>query len=283
MELPKLFRYTFFSGVIRIFLILLCAVVLITTTVLILNRVREERLKQPIETPQKNKPVTVTPNLSVETPTEGKKNVEDSKETPGGERLIEREMTRPEPAEDKTPGFEKEQEPWFSPTMSYEERSKAIDELAKKDYSTIVSVVTKSLDSPDPEVREDILDALMAVDDYQVNTPLLKAIEDDNPDVAEKAMEVIDNIHSSNILPSLERALNDKDEDIREQALSILEDLTDHGALDILINKGLYNDYPGTREDVLDSLNFITDQEFETGEEARQWWEQNRDSFIFHE
>jgi hypothetical protein len=283
MELPKLFRYTFFSGVIRIFLILLCAVVLITTTVLILNRVREERLKQPIETTTENKTAAATTHLSEETPTEGKENVEDSNETPGDERLIGREMTRAETAEDKTPGFEKEQESWFSPTMSYEERSKAIDELAKKDYSTIVSVVTESLDSPDPEVREDILDALMAVDDYQVNTPLLKAIEDDNPDVAEKAMEVIDNIHSSNILPSLERALNDKDEDIREQALSILEDLTDHGAIDILINKGLYNDYPSTREDVLDSLNFITDQEFETGEEARQWWEKNRGSFIFYE
>lgn len=281
MELPKLFRYIFFSGVIRISLILLCTLVVIITTVLIFNRVREERSNQPIETPKENK--TAAAHLSEETPTEGKKNMEDSKETPGDERLLVKEMTRAETAEDKTPGLEKEQESWFSPTMSYEERSKATDELAKKDYSTIVSVVTESLDSPDPEAREDILDALMDVDDYQVNTPLLKALEDDNPDVAEKAMEVMDNIHSSNILPGLERALSDGDEDIRGQALSILEDITDHRAIDILIEKGLFNDYSSTREDVLDSLNFITDQDFETSEEAVQWWKLNRDTFIFYE
>jgi len=165
--------------------------------------------------------------------------------------------------------------------LSEEERSAAVEELERMDHSTIIETVMKALDVDSADVRETALDALWEVDDEAVNTPLLKALEDENVDVRESAMDVMEQIESPNILPSLERALTDSDADIREQALSILEDVPDHRAVDILIEKGLQNDDESIREDTLDSLEFITDQDFDRWEEAIEWWDLNRNIFVF--
>jgi len=167
------------------------------------------------------------------------------------------------------------------PDLSREERTAAVKELANLDHATILKVVMNALDSPSPDVREAALEALTEVDDEAVNTPLIKALEDDAPDVREKAMDVMGHIESPNILPTLERALADRDEDVREEALSVLEDIPDHRAVDILIEKGLQHENESIREETLDSLEFITDQRFESYEQAREWWDRNRDEFVF--
>jgi HEAT repeat protein len=167
------------------------------------------------------------------------------------------------------------------PDLSEEERSAAVEELERMDHATIIETVIKALDSPSPEVRQAALDALWEVDDEAVNTPLMKALEDVDADVRESAMDVMDQLESPNTLPSLERALTDSDADIREQALSILEDIPDHRAVDLLIEQGLQHDDESIREDTLDSLEFITDQDFDRWEEAVEWWYRNRDDFVF--
>ena len=165
--------------------------------------------------------------------------------------------------------------------LSEEERLAAVEELEDMDHSTIIETVIKALDVKSADVREAALDALWEVDDEAVNTPLLKALEDKNVEVRKSAMDVMEQIESPNILPGLEQALIDNDEDIREQALSILEDIPDHRAVDILIEKGLQNDDESIREDTLDSLELITDQDFEKWEEAIEWWDLNRNTFVF--
>jgi HEAT repeat protein len=167
--------------------------------------------------------------------------------------------------------------------LSEEERRAAVKALANMDHATILEVVMKALDSPSPDVRKAVLEALAEVDDEAVNVPLLKAMEDENVEVREEAMQVMDELESPNILPSLELALFDSDEDIREEALSILEDIPNHGAVDILIEKGLQHEDESIREDTLDSLDYLTDQRFASYEEAHEWWEANRDEFVFEE
>jgi HEAT repeat protein len=167
--------------------------------------------------------------------------------------------------------------------LSEEERRAAVKALANMDHATILEVVMKALDSPSPDVRKAVLEALAEVDDEAVNVPLLKAMEDENIEVREEAMQVMDELESPNILPSLELALFDSDEDIREEALSILEDIPNHGAVDILIEKGLQHEDESIREDTLVSLEFITDQRFASYEQAREWWDRNRDEFVFPE
>ncbi|SPD73614.1 hypothetical protein PITCH_A1910020 [uncultured Desulfobacterium sp.] len=284
MESPRFFLRRIFPGGNWSSRLLVFFVALIIACAAIFARVIKEKTKPVTEIKQETKIPPVTTNRPEETPPPVKTDVTTSNTPAADEQPQKKKADIINPSNvSVTPDVKNEEVPGLSPTMSYEERMEAIEELAQKDNPTIVSVVTKLLDSPDPEFREDILDALMEVDDVQVNTPLLKALEDQNQDVVEKAMDVMENIHSANILPGLERALGDRDEDIRGQALSILEDIPDARSIDILIEKGLHNDYPSTREDVLDSLNFITDQDFETSEEAVRWWQTNRDIFVFSE
>jgi len=165
--------------------------------------------------------------------------------------------------------------------LSEKERMAAVQELANLDRATRLEVVMNALEAESPNVRKAALAALADVDDEAVNVALLKAMEDENLGVREKAMEVMEHIESPNILPSLERALSDSDEDIREQALSILEDIPDHRAVDILIEKGLQHHDESIREETLNSLEFITDQRFESYVDAREWWDSNRDEFVF--
>ena len=68
---------------------------------------------------------------------------------------------------------------------------------------------------------------------------------------------------------------------MREAALSILEDIPDPRAVDMLIEKGLLNYNHSISQEAFDSLEFITDQEFESYEEARKWWDAHRDTFTF--
>jgi len=200
----------------------------------------------------------------------------------GSEDTSKKEKTA-ETVEGETPEVVDLTERILRPDLSDAERMAAVKELANMDHATILNVVMKALDSPSADVREAVLQALAEVDDEAVNAPLLKAMEDENVEVREEAMDVMEEIESPNILPSLELALFDSDEDIREEALSVLEDIPDHRAVDILIEKGLQHDDESIRQDTLDSLEFITDQEFESYEQAHEWWEANRDEFVFDE
>ena len=94
-------------------------------------------------------------------------------------------------------------------------------------------------------------------------------------------MEVMDDIQSPIILSSLEQALVAGDEDMRTAALSILEDIPDPGAVELIIEKGLLNYNSSVSQKAFDSLEFITDQEFKSYQEARDWWDANKDTFQF--
>jgi HEAT repeat protein len=161
------------------------------------------------------------------------------------------------------------------------EKPAAVEDLEGADPRTVIDEVMTALDDPDPEVREEALEALEGVDDEAINGPLLKALADENADVRESAMDLMEDIQSANILPSLEQALVAGDDDMREDALFILEDIPDPRAVDLIIEKGLLNYNQNISQEAFDSLEWITDQEFKSYNEAYTWWEANRDTFQF--
>jgi len=160
-------------------------------------------------------------------------------------------------------------------------RELALDVIMNVDDPAVVPAVVKALDDENPDIREYALDALMEVDDPRINDALLKALDDENVDVRDNALNIMLYISSPNVLDALAKAITDPDPDIREKAILTIEDISDPRTIDILIEKGLLHDDDSIRQDALDSLNFITDQEFQTYEEAREWWERNRASFTF--
>jgi HEAT repeat protein len=114
-----------------------------------------------------------------------------------------------------------------------------------------------------------------------LNEAFLKALDDENLDVREAAADMMLFIESPNIIDSLAKSMQDPNEDIRDMALITLEDIPDKRSVDVLIQYGLLNDNETIREDALDSIEWITDMEFENYESAREWWDAHRDNFEF--
>jgi len=162
-------------------------------------------------------------------------------------------------------------------------REAALDLIMNINDPAVVPAVSKALDDQDPDLREYALDALMDVDDPKINEALTKALDDTNADVRDNALNIMLYIGSPNVIDSLGKAITDEDADIREKAIIAIEDIQDPRVIDVLLEKGLLSDDDTVREDAMDSLQFITDQEFENYEQAQAWWQRNRATFSFDE
>lgn len=162
-------------------------------------------------------------------------------------------------------------------------REAALDAIMNINDVSVIPAVIKALDDEDPELREYALDALMDVDAPEISEVFMKALDDKNTSVREAAIDTLLFIESPNIIECLSKALNDPNPDIRDMALITIEDIPDKRSVDILIQQGLLNDNDIIREDALDSLEWITDQEFKNYQQARTWWDNNRESFTFDE
>jgi HEAT repeat protein len=162
-------------------------------------------------------------------------------------------------------------------------REAALDLIMNINDPAVVPTVAKALDDEDADLREYALDALMDVDDPKINEALTKALDDDNVDVRDNALNIMLYIGSPNVVDSLGKAIIDEDADIREKAIIAIEDIQDPRVIDVLLEKGLLSEDDNVREDAMDSLQFITDQEFENYEQAHAWWQRNRATFSFDE
>jgi hypothetical protein len=145
----------------------------------------------------------------------------------------------------------------------------------------IIAEVMQALDNPDDEVRQSALERLEELKVESLNAPLQKALRDASEEVREKAMEVMGEIRSPEIIPSLETALSIGDEQMRESALDILEDIEDPRSIDAIIESGFKDTSASIREAAFNSLEWLTEMEFRSYEEAKSWWSANRDSFKF--
>ena len=169
----------------------------------------------------------------------------------------------------------------FAEDLTAAEKLAAIRSLENIDDPIVVDLVMIAMDDPDPDLRKAALEVLKDMDNEEVNEALLAGLEDDNQEVTDKALGIMADSDSPAILPSLEQALKDSDEKTQKIAMSTLEDISDPGAVDILIETGLLSDNKAIRKEVIDSLEFITGQRFESYQEAKLWWELNRDTFVF--
>ena len=160
-------------------------------------------------------------------------------------------------------------------------REVALDAIMNINSEEVVPIVVKALDDPEPDLRLISLDALMDVKSENVNDALQKAMRDENEEVREGVMDLLFISENPAALPTIKTAFSDSSPAIREGALMCIEDIRDKGAVDILVYDGLLSNYEDVREASKEALEFITDEEFENYDEAKAWWNKNRDSFEF--
>jgi HEAT repeat protein len=169
----------------------------------------------------------------------------------------------------------------FARDLGMREKLAAIRSLEDINDPMVVDPVMIAMDDEDPVLRRAALEVIRDLDHEEINEVFQAGMEDDNQAVTDKAMEIIADGDSPNILPSLERALISSDENIQKIAILTLEDISDVRAIDLLIDKGLQDPDETIRGEVIDSLEFITSQRFESHQDAKIWWELNRDIFEF--
>ncbi len=160
-------------------------------------------------------------------------------------------------------------------------REVALDAIMNINSEEVVPIVVKALDDPEPDLRLVSLDALMDVKSASINDALQKAMKDESEEVREGVMDLLFISENPAALPTIKTAMSDTSESVREGALQCIEDIPDKGAVDILVYDGLLSDYEDVREASKEALEFLTDEEFETYDEAKAWWNKNRDSFEF--
>jgi HEAT repeat protein len=145
-------------------------------------------------------------------------------------------------------------------------------------HPDVIPVLEHALQSTDEQIRADALEPLSNIDDPQVSQLLIQAMNDDAQDIRRNALVIAEDKNDSIQLPVLAKGISSKHDDIKYGSASLLEDRGDHKAMDIII-EGLKDPDPAFREEINEVLNFLVSREFKSYEEARTWWNQNKNRY----
>jgi len=197
--------------------------------------------------------------------------------------------------------------------VSGHEKVMCLRELYGTKHSKILEIVDRELDNPDEDVRMEALDLLSEFGTEEIFDNLSKALDDKSTDIREAAIDLLDTveIQGGNEFEAdlISKGLNDESEDVRDAALNILSDkpkfeleivartaiksphasvkedvlneLTNRpseAGVEIMI-EGLLDTNAEFREEVKEGLEYITDEEFSSYKEAKEWWDKNKSRF----
>lgn len=151
-------------------------------------------------------------------------------------------------------------------------------ELLLEMQAASVEVVSKAFGDSEEEVRVAAVEALEFTNEAEAGELLIAALDDESEDVRMGALDVADEKDEGVLLDVLGAGIGSAYEDVKETAVSSLIDLSNHAAVDILI-EGLRDPDAEFREEVSLAIEFLISEEFAGYEEANQWWEANRDRF----
>jgi len=197
----------------------------------------------------------------------------------------------------------------FAKLTSSDEKVEWISDFADANPQLIPAMVEKALDDPDVEVRSAAMDALVDNEVPNAVGAVSKALKDSEEQIRELAVEACQYVDDKQAAPLLVEALNDPGEnvrtaavtavgdkkpetkavvykagivsphdDVKEATVAGLVDMSSPQAVDILL-EGLKDSNPEIKEEVVSGLSFLIDQEFQTYEQAKSWWNKNKKRF----
>jgi hypothetical protein len=159
-------------------------------------------------------------------------------------------------------------------------RATAMDEITKKGFysSEIIPVVEKAMGDPEPAIRQKAIEACAHITDPEVGDILKMALEDEREDVRAAAISISAQKDPAIRLPILEAGITSQHTDVKAGAVTELMTTSSPAAFDILIT-ALNDPDPEFHYTVKSTINFLVSQEFETYDQAKQWWDTNRQNF----
>jgi HEAT repeat protein len=159
-----------------------------------------------------------------------------------------------------------------------EVRLAAIELLVDCESPGKLAVVSRALKDADEQIREVAVESLASVKDPEVSKLLVQAIGDKSESVRTAAMTAAEEQEGSTMLDVLQAGISSPYNDVKEEVVSALLNLGNRDAIDILI-LGLKDSDDEFREDVSSTINVLISQEFNSYEEAKKWWDSNRNRY----
>jgi hypothetical protein len=159
-----------------------------------------------------------------------------------------------------------------------EVRLAAIELLVDCESPGKLTVVSRALKDADEQIREVAVESLASVKDTKVSKLLVQAIGDKSESVRTAAMTAAEEQEGSTMLDVLQAGISSPYNDVKEEVVSALLNLGNRDAIDILI-LGLKDSDGEFREDVSSTIDLLISQEFNSYEEAKKWWDSNRNRY----
>ena len=159
-----------------------------------------------------------------------------------------------------------------------EVRSAAMEAIIDNEVPNAVGPVSKALKDKEEQVRQQAVEACEYIDDKQAAPILTVAINDESEDVRSAVFMVADQKDADTKAGLYKAGITSSYEDVKEATITGLVDMSTPKAVDILL-EGLKDSNPDVRENVSSSLSFLIGQEFEKYNDAKKWWDKNRNRF----
>ncbi len=221
---------------------------------------------------------------------------------------LEKQNKKTESLKDTTDDLIKQ----FESKVSAEEKLKflqSLSDLASLHDLSVIGVVRKALDDPNPEIgraaiellddypnpeilpvvehalsladeqiRSDALETLSGVSDPYTGTLLVQALNDTSKNIRVSALKIAREKNDAVQLEVLAKGISSAHDDVKFTSAWLLQERSDHKGMDIII-EGLKDSDPAFREEINETLNFLINREFSSYDEAKTWWEQNKNKY----
>jgi hypothetical protein len=142
----------------------------------------------------------------------------------------------------------------------------------------VLPVVAKAMLHPDEEVRRMAVGLLSDIDVPQTGDLLIAALSDESKDVRDAALEIAGDKDEKVKFKVLEKGISCSYGDTKEDSVAMLESAGGHRAVDILIEALQDKDAKFCKE-VTSAISTLIDMEFTSYEEAKTWWEKNKNKY----
>lgn len=154
----------------------------------------------------------------------------------------------------------------------------AVRLLAEYRSLEILPVVERALGHSDEAVRLGALVPLQHISNAEVGDLLMTALGDKSDRVRSQAMNIAEDQDADIQIQVCRTAVTSGYKDVRLGVLSLLQMRGDRPVIDIAI-EGLRDKDSGVREEARSVLDFLLDREFRTRDDAKAWWDRNKDTY----
>jgi len=154
----------------------------------------------------------------------------------------------------------------------------AIELLQGYESPEVLPAVVDAMAHPNEEVRRTAVNILLDVNDPQAGDLLVAALSDESEDIRDAALDITRHKDEQIRFRVLETGISCPYGDTKEKSVFMLEYLRGRRAVDILI-EALQDKDAEFSEKVGSAISMLIDKEFESYEEAKTWWEKNKDKY----